>query len=67
MEWRYLATLPGHCWMDLSGIKAILSGEACSTLTSVSQAEAGFPKPLLSTTDMLSLTMVFPEMKPLER
>lgn len=67
MVCRYLATLPGHWWMDLSGIMASLLGEAFSTLTSATQTEPGPPRPPLSTTGMLLLTMVSLEMKPPER
>lgn len=45
----------------------MLSDEAFSTLTSVSQTEAGALKPRLSTTDTSFLTMVSPETKALER
>lgn len=60
---RYLATLLGHWWMGLSGIMASQLGEAFSTLTSANQTEPGPLRPLLSTTDVLSLTMVSLVMK----
>lgn len=67
MVYRHLATAPGRWWMDLSGIMATLLGEVFSTLTSVTQTEQGHPKRLLSITGVLSVTMVFPVMKPPER
>lgn len=62
-----MATLSGHWWMDSSGTMAMLSDEAFSTLTSVSQTEAGAIKPQLSTINTSLLTMVSPKTKALER